>query len=100
LARRLQLLVNAVSSFSAQPLVWLFYAGLVITTLSFSYGVYLVSRKLLFDDALLGFTSLMALMAFSLGVLTTAVGIVGIYLGKVFKQVQDRPNYIVKDIFR
>jgi putative glycosyltransferase len=99
LIKRLGLMVNAVSSFSAQPLIWLFNIGLTITLLSFSFAFYLVFRKLVFDDALLGFTSVMTVMALSLGILTTAVGVVGIYLGKVFNQVQNRPNYIVRDIY-
>jgi putative glycosyltransferase len=100
LMRRLGLMVNAVSSFSAQPLVWLFNVGVTITLLSFSFAFYLVFRKLFFDDALLGFTSVMTVMTLSLGILTTAMGVVGIYLGKVFNQVQNRPTYIVKDIYR
>ena len=92
--------VNAVSSFSAQPLVWLFNFGVMVTLASFSYASYLVIRKLLFGDALLGFTSVMGLIALSLGILTMAVGLVGIYLGKVFTQVQNRPTYIIKDIHR
>jgi putative glycosyltransferase len=100
LIRRIGLMVNAVSSFSAQPLVWLFNIGVTITLLSFSFVFYLILRKLVFDDALLGFTSVMVLMTLSLGILTTAMGIVGIYLGKVFNQVQNRPTYIVKDIYR
>ncbi len=100
LLRRIQLMVNAVSSFSAQPLMWLFNIGLTITSLSFLYVFYLLARKILFDDALLGFTSLMALVTLSLGIMTTGLGIIGIYLGKVFSQVQNRPAYIVKDIYR
>jgi putative glycosyltransferase len=100
LMKRLGLMVNAVSSFSSQPLVWLFNVGVSITLLSFAYVAYLVARKLLYGDTLLGFTSMMGFMAIILGVLTTAIGLVGIYLGKVFNQVQGRPNYIVKDIYR
>lgn len=100
LLKRINLMINAVSSFSAQPLVWLFNFGVIVTVASFSYASYLVIRKLLFGDALLGFTSVMGLIALSLGVLTTAVGLVGIYLGKVFTQVQNRPTYIIKDIHR
>ena len=98
--RRVGLMVNAVSSFSAQPLIWLFNIGMAITLLSFSFAFYLIFRKLVFDDALLGFTSVMTIMMLSLGILTTAMGVVGIYLGKVFNQVQNRPNYIVRDIYR
>ena len=100
LVRRVQLMVNAVSSFSSRPLVWLFNSGVLITIASFSYVGYLIARKLLFDDALLGFTSMMAMMALTLGILTTGLGLVGIYLGKVFNQVQNRPTYIIRDIHR
>ena len=100
LLTRIHLMVNAVSSFSAQPLVWMFNIGLTITTLSFLYVFYLVSRKVLFDDALLGFTSMIALTTLSLGIMTTGMGVIGIYLGKVFTQVQARPTYIIKDIYR
>jgi putative glycosyltransferase len=100
LLRRIGLMINAVSSFSAQPLVWLFHVGVTITLLSFSFAFYLVFRKLVFHDALLGFTSVMTVMTLSLGILTTAMGVVGIYLGKVFNQVQNRPNYIVRNIYR
>lgn len=98
--RRVQLMVTAISSFSSKPLTWLFNLGLMVTGVSFSYALYLVFRKLVFDDALVGFTSLMALMAMSLGITTTALGLVGIYLGKVFSQVQGRPTYIVRDFHR
>ncbi len=98
--RRLQLMVTAVSSFSSKPLTWLFNLGVLVTGASFFYVLYLVFRKLVFDDALVGFTSLMALMAMSLGITTTALGLVGIYLGKVFSQVQGRPTYIVRDFHR
>jgi len=98
--RRLQLMLTAVSSFSVRPLTWLFNIGACITLASFGYVAWLVFRKLAFDDALLGFTSLMGLMALSLGILTMALGIVGIYIGKVFSQVQNRPTYIVRDVHR
>lgn len=100
LTKRLTLLVNAVSSFSSQPLIWLFNAGIFIMFMSFAYGGYLIARKVFFDDALLGFTSLMALLAMTLGILTTAIGLVGIYLGRVFNQVQSRPVFIIKNIVR
>lgn len=100
LSKRIKLMANAVSSFSSYPLIWLFNTGITITLFSFGYGIYLIFRKLVFDDTILGFTSIMAFMAFSLGILTTSIGILGIYTGKIFNQVQNRPNYIIKDIYR
>ena len=100
LLKRIHLMINAVSSFSALPLVWMFNIGMMITSASFLYLFYLVFRKVFFDDTIVGFTSMMGLMSLSLGILTTGLGIIGIYLGKVFTQVQNRPTYIVKDIHR
>lgn len=100
LLRRIHLMINAVSSFSALPLVWMFNIGMMITTASFLYLFYLIFAKLVFNNAIIGFTSMMGLMSLSLGILTTGLGIIGIYLGKVFTQVQNRPTYIVKDIYR
>lgn len=100
LLRRIHLMVNAVSSFSALPLVWMFNVGMLITSASFVYLFYLLVRKVFFNDAMIGFTSVMAVMTLSLGILTTGLGILGIYLGKIFTQVQNRPTYIVKDIHR
>jgi len=97
---RIKLMANAVSAFSSRPLTWLFYVGVSITLLSGLLVCYLVARKFLFQDALLGFTSIMAMLGFSLGILTTSIGTLGIYLGKVFNQVQQRPNVIVRDIYR
>ena len=99
-SKRLQLMTTAVSSFSAKPLTAMFPAGLTITALAFGYALYLVLRKLIWGDALLGFTSLMALGALSLGVLTTGLGLLGIYLGKVYTQVQARPTFIIRDLHR
>lgn len=100
LLKRVQLMVNAVSSFSSKPLTWLFNAGVLMTLASFVYALFLVVRKLLYGDALIGFTSMMAMMAMTLGVLTTGLGLIGIYLGKVFNQVQNRPNFIIRDVRR
>ena len=98
--KKLRLTVNAISSFSSQPLTWMFTTGLTITLLSFLFFVYLVARKLLFDDTLLGFTSIMAMITLAIGITTTSLGVVGIYLGKIFNQVQSRPHYIVRDVYR
>lgn len=100
LMRKIGLMVNALSSFSAKPLTLLFNAGALITAMSLVFSIYIVARKVLFDDALMGFTSMMAMMSLSLGIITTGLGVIGIYLGKIFSQVQSRPTYIVRDIYK
>ncbi len=101
LIKKISLAVNSITSFSPAPLKIIFYFGLIITILSLSFSAYLVLRKILFPDLIfLGWTSILASISFSLGIITLCLGIIGIYLSKMFKQVQNRPLYIVKNIYK
>jgi len=98
--RRIKLMVSAISSFSSLPLQFLFYAGSLITFFSFICGAGLIINKLISPEkVLMGYTSIAVLILFSLGVIILSMGMLGIYLSKVFIQVQNRPLYIIKDIY-
>lgn len=99
-SKRLSLLVNAISSFSASPLILIFRIGLIISSIALSYGGYLLIKKILFPTELLsGFTTLAILIVFSFGIQLVVVGLIGIYISKIFNQVQNRPLYIIKKIY-
>ena len=99
--KKISLAVNSVTSFSPAPLKGIFYMGLVITLFSLSFAGYIVINKILFPDEIsLGWTSILASISFSLGIITLCLGIIGIYLSKIFSQVQNRPLYFIKDIHR
>ncbi len=101
LVKRMDLMVQAISSFSAKPLFFLFYLGLLISLISLSYMGYLFISKVLYPDQILsGFTTLAAILLFSTGIVVLSLGILGLYLSKVFIQTQDRPLYIVKQIVK
>ena len=99
--KRLALLVEAISSFSSAPLRFLFYSGVTITGLSFVATLVLLARKLIYADSILiGFTFLATMMFLNLGLTILALGVIGIYLAKIFTQSQSRPNFIVRSIYR
>lgn len=99
LLRRVELALNAITSFSSRPLTFMFQIGAGISTISFGYGAYLILRKLFLGNQVsLGYTSLATLLLFSTGLIITALGTIGIYLGKVYQQTQGRPRYIVKHV--
>lgn len=99
--KRFQLAVNAITSFSPAPLVILFYLGLMISLLSVLFFLYLSIRKICFPETILvGFPSIMGFMSLSLGLNFSATGLLGIYLAKVFSQTQNRPRFIVRNIFK
>lgn len=98
--RRAELMLQAITSFSGKPLEWLFYFGITISFFSFLFIVYLGIQKLVHQDEVqLGWTSIIAINVLILGVISTFLGIIGIYIYKIFRQVQGRPNSIVKKIY-
>jgi putative glycosyltransferase len=100
LKRRAELMLQAITSFSGKPLVWLFYFGLTISILSVLFIAYLILKKIIYqDDVQLGWTSIVAINVLILGVISTFLGIIGIYIYKIFRQVQGRPNAIIKRVY-
>lgn len=98
--KRAQLMLQAITSFSGKPLEWLFYFGLSISFFSFVFIIYLIIQKFVHQDEVeLGWTSIIAINVFILGIISTFLGIIGIYIYKIFRQVQGRPNFIIKDIY-
>lgn len=97
-ARRFGLLVEAVTSFSALPLRLTLGTGLVFTLLSALFAIALVVRKVLYPETvLIGFTSLMIVILAVGGVIITLMGVLGLYVSKLFVQAQGRPPFIVRD---
>lgn len=99
--KRIQLMVQAITSFSGKPLEYLFNTGLIITICSVLILIFVICKKLYFgDEVQLGWTSIIVLNVLILGILSTFLGLIGIYLFKIFRQVQNRPNFIIKKIYR
>lgn len=100
LTKRMELMIQAITSFSGKPLEYLFYLGLLITSTSIGAIIYIVIKKIIYGDTVqMGWTSLITLNVLILGILSTFLGLIGIYIFKIFKQVQGRPNAIIKRIY-
>ena len=98
--RRAELMLQAITSFSGKPLEWLFYIGISTSFFSFLFLVYLAFQKIIHQDEVqLGWTSIVAINVLILGIISTFLGLIGIYIFKIFKQVQGRPNVIIKKIY-
>jgi putative glycosyltransferase len=97
--KRVSLLVNAITSFSSKPLVLVFWLGTFISIFSGLAAVVLVLRKLFFGKLLLGWASLIVSIWLLAGITIFCVGIIGIYLAKVFLEVKRRPYAIVREVY-
>jgi putative glycosyltransferase len=98
--RRWRMLVDSVASFSELPLVGIFYLGIIISLLSGAVGLVLLIRKLFFGQVLAGWTSVMISVWMLGGLLILCVGVVGIYISKIFIETKNRPYSIVRKVHR
>jgi putative glycosyltransferase len=97
---RIDLLIESITSFTSFPLKIIFYVGLLIMMGSFITAVGLVILRLVSEgNVLAGWTSIVTLILGIFGFLIMAVGLVGLYLSKTYQQAQNRPLYIVREIF-
>jgi len=97
--RKVSVLVDSVTSFSDRPLVLIFYLGLAIGGTSSLAAVYLVVRRLFFGVALPGWPSLIVSIWMLGGLMLICLGIIGIYLSKIFIETKQRPYTIVRQIY-
>lgn len=92
--------VNSVSAFSTTPLNAIFLLGLVVSSIGVAILAYLLYIGLFQDQSPAGWASVMASVWLIGGLLISSVGIIAIYLGKVFSEVKGRPRAIVRSITR
>lgn len=95
--RLLRYALDGIFSFSHLPLRLLTYSGLLIAAAGFAIGMFFIIRRLLgIEIAQTGFTTLVTLLLFIGGVQLIGIGVLGEYLGRVYDEVKQRPNYIIK----
>lgn len=97
--RKMSLLVNSVTSFSNAPLVSIFYIGVAISLFALAYIVYLVTHWLFLAKSMSGWTSVMASIWLLGGMVISFIGVVGIYLSKIFSETKQRPYTIVRQFY-
>jgi polyisoprenyl-phosphate glycosyltransferase len=90
--------VDGITSFTTVPLRLWFYVGSVVSLLSLIYGLFIVIEAILFGNEVPGYPSLAALMSFLGGVQLIGIGVLGEYIGRIYREVKFRPIYIIRDM--
>ena len=90
--------LNGITSFSERPLYLSALVGLVITLIAFILGIGLVLSWIIDPSVTIrGWTSIIVMILFFGGIQLISIGILGIYIGKIFREVKNRPKYIVQN---
>ena len=89
---------NSITSFTEKPLYFLFYIGLVILSSSILFISHLTYKKFIAEQLLEGWVSIMASIWLIGGIIISSLGLIGIYVAKIFIETKKRPNYLIKKI--
>ncbi|HPJ97598.1 MAG TPA: glycosyltransferase family 2 protein [Syntrophales bacterium] len=96
--KRLRALLDSVTSFSNVPLYGVFFLGLAIFFMSFLVTVALIIRRLT-GYVLDGWISVMVSVWSLGGLILLCIGLVGLYISRIFIETKNRPYVIIRNIF-
>lgn len=89
--------LDGIVNFSQVPLSLASWGGLFFTFLSFLIIIFIILRKLIFGDPVVGWASLTCIIIFMGGVQLFCLGIMGQYISKIYLETKHRPHYITSE---
>ena len=96
LQKMMRFAFTGITAFSVKPLYLAAYLGFIFSAIAvLGYGIYVI-HSFVSGTEISGWASLIMTVVFFGGIQLIILGIIGIYLGKIFKQVKERPNYIIR----
>lgn len=96
LKKMLSFSIDGITSFSTAPLKFITFIGLTMTLISFAMIVFALVRYSE-GETTQGWASLLVSLWFIGGIITTALGVTGTYVGKIYIEVKRRPRYFVQE---
>ncbi|MCL2426648.1 MAG: glycosyltransferase family 2 protein [Oscillospiraceae bacterium] len=90
--------MDAITSFSYKPLKLATFAGFLISFVSFLYILYVIYEYFFTDRTVAGWASTIAAILFTQGIVLMILGLMGEYIGRIYTELQNRPNYIIQEI--
>ena len=97
-SKLINLAIDSIVSQSNKPLKLSIKFGFILSFLSLIYACLLVLRYFIFSIPVEGWTSVMVSIYFIGGLLFANMGILGLYVGKIFDETKNRPIYIISEI--
>lgn len=99
LSKMLNLALDGITSFSVKPIYGIIYIGMLFIMVCLAIGVY-VLHAIVAGTAVPGWASLILSVWLVGGTVLISVGVVGVYIGKVYREVKGRPLYNIKEVLK
>lgn len=100
LGRKLDQAIDSITSFSARPLYYIFILGVAISIFSGVGIIWLLLKKIFYDNIFSGWISLMLTLCLGFGLIISILGILGLYLARIFDEVKNRPYTTIRGVYR
>ena len=95
--RLLSLAIDGITSFTSLPLRISTVIGFIVSLLAFCYMVFVFTEALIWGDPVQGYPTLVVLILFLGGIQLLSLGIIGEYIGRIYNETKNRPDYIVRE---
>jgi dolichol-phosphate mannosyltransferase len=92
----MKLATSIILAHSNKPLRLCVYTGLLLSALAFVGGLVHIARVVAHGSPVMGWTSLIVSVWFSTGAIISALGILGLYVDRIFTEVKHRPLFVVR----
>ncbi len=101
LRKLINLQFDLVASFSEFPIKLIMYGGVLLATLGVCFGAFLVITRLVYGAvwAAQGVFTLFAILFIFVGLQFFALGLIGEYIGRIYREVRKRPEYVIEHVY-
>lgn len=99
LRKMAKLASNGILGFSTAPLRLALGTGLFLAFASVVYGMVAILLKLAGENLVPGYASLLAAITFLSGIQLAVMGMVGLYVGRIYDETRARPLYVVRETY-
>jgi glycosyltransferase involved in cell wall biosynthesis len=89
--------LNGLTSFSTLPIRVGIYLGFFISLISFIYALFIITKTVILGIDVPGYASIMVTVLFLGGIQLFFLGLLGEYIGRIFKEVKNRPLYVIQE---
>ena len=90
------LAIDGITSFTNAPLRISTIVGFIVSMFAFLYMIYVFIKALIYGDPVQGYPTLVILILFLGGIQLLSLGIIGEYIGRIYNETKNRPDYIVR----
>lgn len=90
------LFFNGLTAFSIKPLRLASISGIIFSFIGFLLMLYIIIKKMIFDNILIGYTSILSSILLIGGLILLVLGIIGEYIGRIYMCINHNPQFIIR----